>query len=39
VGDVAWGTFVWCASEPSNVLVLLEEGRYDPRTTLDGLSH
>lgn len=38
VGDVAWGTFVWSASEPMNVLVLLEEGGYDPRATLDALT-
>lgn len=38
VGDVAWGTFVWCASEPENVLVLLEGGQHDPRATLDALT-
>lgn len=35
VSDVAWNTFVWCASEPTRVLILLDEGRYDPRMTLD----
>ena len=37
VGEPAWGTFVWFASEPENVLILLESGAFEARQTLDAL--
>ena len=37
-GDLAWGTFVWFASEPQNLMVLLPSGTFVPRQTLDGLA-
>ena len=37
VGELAWGTFVWFASEPENLLVLQRGGRFEPRQTLDAL--
>lgn len=35
VSDLAWGTFAWCASEPNNLMVLFEGGRFTPQATLD----
>jgi BsuBI/PstI restriction endonuclease domain/BsuBI/PstI restriction endonuclease HTH domain len=34
IGSVAWGTFVWFASEPENLIVLRREGR----VTLDAVN-
>ena len=34
-GELAWGTFVWFASEPENLLLLLRDGTFDPRLALD----
>ena len=33
VGNLAWGTFVWFASEPAN-LICLHEGKSQPVKTL-----
>jgi hypothetical protein len=37
VGDLAWGSFVWFTSEPTNILLLLDGGLIEPRRTLDQL--
>ena len=37
-GELAWGSFVWFASEPDRLLVLLEQGAFEPRATLDALA-
>jgi hypothetical protein len=36
-GQLAWGSFVWFASEPGNIVVFLERERFHPTFTLDGL--
>jgi BsuBI/PstI restriction endonuclease domain len=38
VGELVWGSFVWFASEPENIAVLLEGGRFDPCGKLDELA-
>jgi hypothetical protein len=38
VGELAWGTFVWFASEPEQLLVLYEGGAFAPQRTLDALA-
>lgn len=38
IWDLAWGSFAWFASEPGNVLVLYEDARFDPQSTLDSLT-
>jgi hypothetical protein len=38
VGELAWGTFVWFASEPEHLLVLYEGGAFAPQRTLDALT-
>lgn len=37
VGGVAWGSFVWFASEPEHLMALIEGGSYEPTQTLDRL--
>lgn len=36
-GELAWGSFIWFASKPANLIVLLEGGRFDPRASLDAV--
>lgn len=39
VGTVAWGSFVWFASEPEHLLAMYQGGAYEPTETLDRLAH
>lgn len=37
VGHLAWGTFVWFATEPGNLLLLQKEGTFTPARSLDAV--
>jgi hypothetical protein len=38
VGELAWGSFVWFASEPDNLIVMLQGGAFAVQQTLDELA-
>jgi hypothetical protein len=35
VGQLAWGTFVWCATEPGHLMVLQRQGTFVAAASLD----